>query len=169
MCAHSRITKSNLQGVDLLVQRKLLARVLGSRCVPNGICHRVRLSTGLSLISAVANHHLSQEHLSGDSQPKHVVEFVPTVVRMAVQLPYTVDSFTDDVQVSFKNSVAATAGVPAYRVSINYISEAPARRRRLLTNGIVVDFSIRVPPAENLPSPSPFAQRSLSLASTPIS
>ena len=72
-----------------------------------------------------------------------------------MQLPYTVDSFTDSMQVSFKNAVAATAGVPDYRVSIVSISEAPARRRRLLANGIVVDFSIRVPPADNFAQSEP--------------
>ena len=64
---------------------------------------------------------------------------------MAVQLPYTTETFTEEKQDQFILGVAQTASVQPFRVTINSITEAPTRRR-LLAAGIVVDFSVRAPP-----------------------
>lgn len=64
---------------------------------------------------------------------------------MTVQLPYSVQSFTQQKQDQFKLAVAAAAGLEDFRVTINSISEAVS---------IVVDFSVRVPAAaKNNPEP----------------
>ena len=76
---------------------------------------------------------------------------------MAVQLPYSVQSFTQQRQDQFKSAVAAAAGVELFRVTINSISESESgagTNRRLLAVSIVVDFSVRVPAAaKNNPEP----------------
>jgi hypothetical protein len=64
---------------------------------------------------------------------------------MAVQLPYTTETFTEEKQDQFILGVAQSAGVQPFRVTINSITEAPTRRR-LLAVGIVIDYSVRVPP-----------------------
>ena len=65
---------------------------------------------------------------------------------MAVQLPYTVESFTQEQQGLFTTAVAEAADVQPFRVTINSISEAKANNRRLLAASIIVDFNIRAPP-----------------------
>ena len=62
---------------------------------------------------------------------------------MVVTVPYTIDTFTKDKQVSFKKGVAAAAVTTADKVTINTITAA-AGRRMLLQTGVDVDFSVEV-------------------------
>jgi len=84
---------------------------------------------------------LSDDDGSKDNNPNKVT------VQMVVTVPYTIDTFTKDKQVSFKKGVAAAADTNADKVTINKITAA-AGRRTLLQTGVDVDFSVEVPDAK---------------------
>jgi hypothetical protein len=67
------------------------------------------------------------------------------MLRMAAELPYSVQSFSDDMQKQFGQAVASAAGVDGFRVNILSITSADATRRRLLATGLLVEFEVRVP------------------------
>ncbi len=63
---------------------------------------------------------------------------LPTLVEMAVQLPYALQDFTAALQQSFKTAVGETGGVESFRVQIKSI-------RTIQVAAISVTFSIRTP------------------------
>ena len=68
---------------------------------------------------------------------------VSTVVKLVIDIPLTMAEFTEDKQTSFRNAIAATAGVANEFVEITDIKSI-IRRRRMLSASISVATQITV-------------------------
>ena len=68
---------------------------------------------------------------------------------MTVSLPYDKDTFTTEIQFSFRTAVARAAGVDTQQVSIVNVTEKIANRRGLETSGLDVNVHISASEAES--------------------
>ena len=79
---------------------------------------------------------------------------VPLLISMAVQLSGSAADFGQDQQDAFVDAVANAANVRPYRVEITSVADVEvSARRRLLAAGVQVDFTIRVPGADEKLAP----------------
>jgi hypothetical protein len=126
---------------------------------PAGVRPKIKLLGWFPDGECAAIHNASFREDLCEPQPWQVPTTTPTStpapvdeVKMKVQLPYTVAEFTEAVQDQFKAGIAEAVMVAPENVVINNITAAGTAgdsvtdsRRRLLGNGIVVDFSIVTP------------------------
>jgi len=79
---------------------------------------------------------------------------VSLIISMAVQLSGSAADFGPDQQDAFVDVVANAANVDSYRVEITSVADVEvSARRRLLAAGVQVDFTIRVPDADEKLAP----------------
>ena len=71
-------------------------------------------------------------------------EFLPkdVIVKMVIGLPLSVEEFTPDKQISFRQSIADAAGVSLVKVRIAKIEAVDARRRHILAENIAIDVQV---------------------------
>jgi len=61
---------------------------------------------------------------------------------MVIGLPLSVEEFTPDKQISFRQSIADAAGVSLVKVRIAKIEAVDARRRHILAENIAIDVQV---------------------------
>ena len=98
-----------------------------------------------------------------ECEPGYLCSATAVTVTMEVTLglPITVEAFTPEVQEDFREAIAATVEVDVSRVLITSISEKETSRRllfflrRLLSEGIVVEFQILLDSTTNVTAVEP--------------
>lgn len=112
-------------------------------CINNTLEHCPAFSTSLPKSSEPDDCVCDDGFYAVHDSHRHAIDVATHIVALSLTLPYTVATFDSEKQQTFKASIANVAQVTIDDVSIDNIEAITVRRRRLFSDSIRVDVTIK--------------------------